>query len=142
MSQDEIVDQEVEDLFGKQEKRVLSTTESWIDIQNLEGRWYTHYLKGMGHKLSSYRDCISLNLTISDFEGEGEKLIEMKDRRRMGTSNDYVLVMDTFKCHIDYKLTNTTLARDKKMSLLSCQNVRKEQDRIKILAQFSTTKTY
>ena len=91
---------------------------SWLDVSLLSGRWFTHYLKGMGHKLSSYRDCISLNLTITS-EGDSY-LIEIKDKRRMGTSSDYVMVKETFRCQIDSKLQNVTMARDKKLSVMSC----------------------
>jgi hypothetical protein len=125
LTQDEIVEQQVNDLFGRSPsaslppssppRRLSSDLASYIDFSVLSGLWYTHYLRGMGHKLSSYRDCISLNLTVTD-----DGLITIKDKRRIGKSSNFVLIEETYQCEIDPKLTNVTMARDKKMSVLSC----------------------
>ena len=52
-------------------------------------------------------------------------------------SRDYVQVTDTFECEQDQDLSNVTLARDKKLSVLDCQNRDLKQNHIKIVAQFS-----
>ncbi len=33
-----------------------------MNFQGIEGKWFTYYFKGLGNKLASFRDCISLNI--------------------------------------------------------------------------------